>query len=166
MVSDQQITEIATLIDGQIKKQNLISPKMRIDAIITDKRKVFSKRWSKSFLEHLGKSSFKLNIWKHFDGIRYIVKYRTPDQGLFLFRAPITSAKRSLTNTIKEESKQIPKNMNGVIVINSDLIFHGYVRYAEETVKSNKFSNILAIIIWREDDYKIVHRKNISEGSF
>jgi hypothetical protein len=163
MVSDRKITDIATLINEQIKKQDLVLPRTKIEATIIDKSIVFSKHWITRFLEHLGKSSFKLNISKHFDGIQYIVNDRAPDQDVFLFVAPITNAKRSFNITMKKESKQIPENMNGVIVINLDLGFYSYVRYAKETIKNNKFSNILAIIIWYEDDYKIVSRENIPE---
>lgn len=138
---------------------------MRIDAVIIDKNKVLSKRWSRNYLEHLRNSSFNLNLWNNFDGIQYIVKDRKPDEPIFLFSIPITNAKQSFNERIREESKQIPENMNRVIVINSFLAFNDYIIYAKGMLNKNNFGNILAIIICHKDDYRIVYRANITKDS-
>jgi hypothetical protein len=42
-----------------------------------------------------------------------------PDESVFLLRYPLIDAKKNFIRRIKLESKQIPKEKKGVIIINS-----------------------------------------------
>jgi hypothetical protein len=82
---------------------------------------------------------------------------------MLLLRYPLTDAKKNFIRRIKLEAKQIPKNKNGVIIINSSNGFDNYVRFAHEVLKRNISKNILAIIIWYKDNYRIITPENTTD---
>jgi hypothetical protein len=62
---------------------------------------------------------------------------------------------------MKNELKQIPKDKKGVIIYYPLAGFAKYDEYAIDLLKRNTFDNILAIIIWYKDGYRIIARQNI-----
>lgn len=70
--------------------------------------------------------------------------------------------RRDFVTRIKHELKQIPKDKKGVIIYCPIAGFDKRVGYAFDLLNRNTFDNILAIIIWYKDDYRIVARENIS----
>jgi hypothetical protein len=83
-----------------------------------------------------------------------------PDESVFLLRYPLIDAKKNFIRRIKLESKQIPKDKKGVIIINLSNDFHHYVRYAQEVIERNISKKILAIIIWYKENYRIITREH------
>ena len=67
---------------------------MKIDARIIDKNKVIDGDWKLNFLEHIRRSAFKINSWKEFDGIKYVIQYRIPDEPILILGIPITDTKK------------------------------------------------------------------------
>ena len=59
---------------------------MKIEPRIIDRNKVIVRNWRHKFLNHLRRSAFKINAWKEFDGIKYVIKYRIPDEPIFFIR--------------------------------------------------------------------------------
>jgi hypothetical protein len=163
------ITTVLTKVKEQIISQNLLPPTIKIHPIVVDKNKVLAKGWVRNFSEHLKMVSFEENVSNDFDGIRYRVMRRKPDEPPFLFQMPITDTRKRLINTIKREVKQIPDNRKGVVIINSnsDWDFAGFLvhtTYVRQILEKYYFK-IIAIIIWNQhgNNYKIIHRDNLSK---
>jgi hypothetical protein len=158
-----KIGEINDYINEQVKKQDLLQWRMKINARIIDKNKVLGRDWRYNFLEHLKKSASKINAWKEFDGIKYVIKNCIPDEPVFSLGIPITDTKRHFNMTIKKESKQIPKYVKGVIAteLNSTLNINSFPIYAQE-ILSRDSNDIIAIIVWYQSYYQIVCKPSVT----
>lgn len=136
-------SDISYYIKEKIEKEDVIPWRMKINARVIDRNKVLSSGWRFRVLEHLRRSSFKVNDWKEFDGIKYRINYREPDEPIFLFEIPITNSKKYFTRKVKEEANQIPKDVKGVIAmeLNSSLNIQRFSKYANEILTRDSQTN-------------------------
>lgn len=162
--SSWTLADIAYYVKEQIEKENIIPWRMKLNARVIDKNKVLASGWKFKLLSHLKSSSFKINSWKEFAGIKYKIGYRIPDEPIFLFEIPITNSKKYFVRKIKEEINQLPNNIRGIVAVglNSTLNIKRFSNYAQEILTRDIFGCIIAIVVWYQEDYRIIYKESVN----
>jgi len=105
LMSNEMITTVITQVQEQIISQSLLPPTIKNHPIVVDKNKVIAKGWVHNFCEHVKKAFLEENVSNDFDGIRYHVMRRNPDEPQFLFLTPITDTRKRLIKYYQKGSK-------------------------------------------------------------
>lgn len=162
--SHQKISDIAFFVKSEIEKYDLLPWRTKIDAVIINKNRVLSSNWRSRLVGHLKRSPVKLNTWKNYEGIRYRIRYCAPDEPVFSLGIPLTNIKKYFGKKLKEEANQIPSDAKGIIAIglNSTFNIHRFGNYAQELLARDMFDHIIAIVIWYQQEYRIIYKKSVN----